>query len=76
MAYTGIGMDDAILRQGDQLMDAYVPLFTGNKTIPIDDTWEGSGEIEIVSDEPQPCTVRLVNVMVDREPGSALRYGG
>jgi len=73
---TGIQAEEMILREGEMLMDSYVPLFTGDKTVNIDDSWDGGGEIEIVSDEPHPCIVRAISIMVDREPGRSLKQGG
>ncbi len=68
--------EDALLRDFSDTMDEYMPLYTGEVRTPVDDTWEGQGVIRIISSEPQPCTVRSLTLVLDREPGASRRQGG
>ena len=68
--------EEVLLRGFSDNMDSYVPLFTGHKNVPIDDTWESDGELEIRSVEPQPATILAVTSQVDWEPGNSRRQGG
>jgi hypothetical protein len=43
-------------------------LFTGNVTVPIDDSYEGMGQIRIRHDGPTPCTIRSLSPVMDFEP--------
>jgi hypothetical protein len=67
----GIHDETLLLRADQDAMDEYVPLFTGDVRLPIDDTWEGRAVLEVLSDEPQPCTLLSVTPMIDWEPGPA-----
>ncbi|MHC5033462.1 MAG: hypothetical protein ACYTFZ_00285, partial [Planctomycetota bacterium] len=72
MAQVGGGLhrEVLILRKTEQAMDEYIPLYTGTTRFPIDDSWEGGGQIEIYSEDPHPMTIRAVIPMLDREPGA------
>ncbi|MBL8578083.1 MAG: hypothetical protein JNK47_12720 [Mesorhizobium sp.] len=48
--------------------DGKANLYTGNIEVPIDDSWEGQGKIEIVHDGPTPCTIRSMTPVFDAEP--------
>lgn len=43
-------------------------LFTGNVEVPIDDSWEGRGQIRIRHTNPTPCTIRAFTPVFDAEP--------
>lgn len=43
-------------------------LFTGNVSVPIDDSWEGQGKVRIIHDNPTPCTIRAITPVFDAEP--------
>lgn len=43
-------------------------LYTGNVTVPIDDSWEGQGRISIRHTAPTPCTIRAATPAFDNEP--------
>lgn len=45
-----------------------ITLFTGNIVIPIDDSWEGKGMVEIRHVHPTPCTIRSFVPVFDAEP--------
>lgn len=48
--------------------DKQPPLFTGNITVPIDDSWEGQGRVRILHDNPTPCTIRSMTPVFEGEP--------
>jgi hypothetical protein len=48
--------------------DGTVSFFTGNVEVPIDDSWEGMGKIQIIHDAPTPCTIRGATLVFDAEP--------
>lgn len=43
-------------------------LFTGNVKVPIDDSWEGMGQVQIRHAAPTPCTIRAMTPVFDMEP--------
>jgi len=43
-------------------------LFTGNVKVPIDDSWEGMGQVRIRHTHPTPCTIRAMTPVFDAEP--------
>lgn len=45
-----------------------VNLFTGDVKVPIDDSWEGRGQIRIRHVHPTPCTIRGLTPIFDGEP--------
>ncbi len=69
-------VEPILLRKTEQPMDSYEPLFTGEVEIPVEDSWEGHGVLEFVSDQPQPMLLRAVIPQIDREPGLSMRQGG
>ena len=78
LANRSAGPEDEIqlLRDMNDTMNEYYPLFTGNVRLPMADLWEGGGEVEFYSTEPHPCTIRGVTTMIDREPGQSRKRGG
>ncbi len=50
------------------LPDGKASLFSGNVEVPIDDSWEGQGRIEIRHAGPTPCTIRALTPVFDAEP--------
>lgn len=48
--------------------DGSIALFTGNVKVPIDDSWEGQGKVEIRHTNPTPCTIRGMSPVFDYEP--------
>lgn len=48
--------------------DGKASLFSGNVEVPIDDSWEGQGRIEIRHAGPTPCTIRALTPVFDAEP--------
>jgi len=48
--------------------DGTISLFTGNVAVPIDDSWEGMGKVEIRHVNPTPCTIRGLTPIFDSEP--------
>lgn len=48
--------------------DGSITLFTGNVKVPIDDSWEGQGKVEIRHVNPTPCTIRGASPVFDHEP--------
>jgi hypothetical protein len=48
--------------------DGTVSLYTGNVEIPIDDSWEGMGKIQIAHIYPTPLTIRSMTPVFDSEP--------
>jgi hypothetical protein len=45
-----------------------ITLFTGNVKVPIDDSWEGMGKVQIRHTNPTPCTIRAMTPVFDSEP--------
>jgi hypothetical protein len=73
---TTLPVDDILLRKGEQEMDQWTPLFTGSIDVPVEDTWDARAEMTFSSNEPFPCIVRALTLVVDREPGAPARFGG
>ncbi|WP_421917373.1 hypothetical protein [Mesorhizobium sp.] len=48
--------------------DGKATLFTGNVDVPIDDSWEGQGQVKIRHANPTPCTIRALTPVFDAEP--------
>lgn len=48
--------------------DGMANLFTGNVSVPIDDSWEGQGRVTIRHTNPTPCTIRAITPIFDAEP--------
>jgi hypothetical protein len=48
--------------------DGTVELFTGNVTVPIDDSWEGMGKLQVAHISPTPITIRAMTPVFDSEP--------
>lgn len=48
--------------------DGMATLFTGNVEVPIDDSWEGMGQITIRHTNPTPCTIRSITPVFEGEP--------
>jgi hypothetical protein len=48
--------------------DGRATLFTGNVEVPIDDSWEGQGQVRIRHVNPTPCTIRAFTPVFDAEP--------
>lgn len=42
-------------------------LFTGSVSVPLDDSWEGNGQIEIRHASPGPCTILAITPAFDSE---------
>lgn len=54
----GIHADNVIDRPGSAPMDAPVPLFTGDTDSKlISGNWGREGQVELISDDPLPCTI-------------------
>lgn len=48
--------------------DGSITLFTGNVEVPIDDSYEGQGKVELRHTNPTPCTVRGLSPVMEYEP--------
>ena len=60
--------EEVVRRKADvNEMDQYIPLYSGFSRLPIDDTWEGDGEIILYSEQPFPFLIRSVTTSSDIE---------
>jgi hypothetical protein len=48
--------------------DGSITLFTGNVEVPIDDSYEGQGKVELRHTNPTPCTIRGLSPVMEYEP--------
>lgn len=48
--------------------DGRAALFTGNVSVPVEDTWDGQARIRITHDNPTPCTIRAMTPVFEGEP--------
>lgn len=55
-------------RSANTPMGSAPPLYTGEATSSVDDTWEGRGQIEFSCPQPTPATIIAFNLHVDSEP--------
>lgn len=56
----GGALDVVAFRKPPDLMDQPVPLFDGIKRMSLSSVWEDSPRVNVVSDQPLPCTVLAI----------------
>jgi hypothetical protein len=65
----GDPLEEAIDRSADDLMDAPIPLFTGDTSGRVDTSYDSSGRMRIVSSDPTPAivTAAMLSLELDTE---------
>lgn len=56
----GTNLEQLVMRSLDEPISAAVPLFTGDKRVGDASSWDRTGQIDIVQDEPLPLTVLAI----------------